>query len=233
MNQHDEDTLLKRLLTLHLIDVMVLPVIMRYLALLGILFLIGTAFLYTIYAYHHDKAVIETYHKENFIKVMLVEETNFTDSKIPAHRNVMVFNGSDSSIKAKQWLKDNEYWSEDEHNWNIASPTGISMHPHKTIGMTGGFDREDFKQSFYKMIEDKDYPPDHIVNKASVSDRKVEYVLVFQEDNMFFKNKKYAVGNGVIVSEDRTGYKEYIDLFLKRTPEELEEVYSEIEVWLP
>ena len=81
MNQHDEDTLLKRLLTLHLIDVMVLPVIMRYLMLLGILFLIGTAFLSTIYVDYHNKAVIETYHKENFIKVMLVEVTNFTDSK--------------------------------------------------------------------------------------------------------------------------------------------------------
>jgi hypothetical protein len=167
---------------------------------------------------------------------MLVEVTNFTDSKIPAHRNVMVFNGSDSSIKAKQWLKDNEYWSEDGHNWNIVLPTGISDGPEKTIGMAGGFDREDFKQGgqsgrmLAKRVTDKAYPPDHIVNKAEVDNRKVEYILVFQEDNMFFKNKKYAVSNGVIVSEDRTGYKEYIDLFLERTPEELEEVYSEIEV---
>ena len=191
----------------------------------GILFLIGiligTPFLcyHFIYVNYHNKAVIETYHKENFIKVMLVEVTNFTDSKIPAHRNVMVFNGSDSSIKAKQWLKDNEYWSEDEHNWYLMS--------------SGVFDSEDFKQSFYKIIKDKDYPPDHIVNKASVSDRIVEYILVFQEDNMFFKNKKHAVSDGVHKSEDENGYKEFIDGFLKRTPEELEEVYSEIEAWLP
>lgn len=127
----DEDSFLKRLLTLHLIHKVVIPIFLPLLTLLGIMFVIGSSFIYSDWNLYNNNKVIDLFNQDNFSRIIFHEkiEVDLTYSERQneteiQYQNIVIFDAPDASKKARLWLKNNQYASWDE-NWDILRQTKV------------------------------------------------------------------------------------------------------------
>jgi len=201
----NDDSFLKQLLTLHLFDTFLLPIITKYLLGIGLLFMIGVHVGTSMYNDYCDNQIIEQFNEFNFPRIILIEETQFDQNeanKLPVHRNVMVFDGSDALDQATQWLKDNSYWFEAQDTWEASVERGRCSHGPWEIYMQS--ESETCRQYINAHVHngkfsDKNYPPNHVINTRKITSRIVNHTILFEQDLMFGENQKHVVMNGSFI----------------------------------